>query len=97
MGMNRYWWLLVLLFFSMFVCFVLSITMLIVGSNSEDEKNSHDVSTYLMTMGSFLLLLTIVLAPCCSCCFWGLMYNNANDFEISDEEFITEEGEVKQI
>ena len=89
--------LLFLLFFTMFVCFVLSITMLVVGSGSEDEKNSHDVSTYLMTMGSFLLLLTIVLAPCCSCCFWRLMYTNANDFEMSDEEFITEEGEVKQI
>ena len=45
-------------------------TMLVVEYGSEDENNSQDVSTYLMTMGSFLLLLTIVLAPCCFCCFW---------------------------
>ena len=84
--------LLFLLFFTMVVCFVLSITMLIVGSGSEDEKNSHDVSTYLMTMGSFLLLLTIVLAPCCSCCIWGFMYTNQED-----QDYIPEEEEVKQI
>ena len=67
--------------------------MLIVGSISEDEKNSHDVSTYLMTMGSFLLLLTIVLAPCCFCCFWIMLYLD-NDQE--DQDYITKEEEVKQ-
>ena len=86
--------LLCLLFFTMFVCFVLSMTMLVVGSGSEDEKNSHDVSTYLMTMGSFLLLFTIVLAPCCSCCFWIMLYENSNDQE--DQDYITKEEEVKQ-